>query len=77
VARKLELWKEFKMEKEISGVIITIDGTDYVYEAHSYDKVAEIIAAQMHTLTSMSMNEENPRSARKRIEKFEIGYFNS
>lgn len=35
------------MEQNICGVSVTIAGTTYTYEAHSYNKVAEILASHV------------------------------
>jgi hypothetical protein len=37
--------------ENISGVTVTINGTAYTYEAHSLDKVAEILGGSQAILT--------------------------
>jgi hypothetical protein len=48
----------------IAGVTVTINGTPYTYEAHSLDKVAEILGSSQAVLTDGS-----------RIEGITINYF--
>lgn len=57
--------------KQICTLEIVIDGTPYYYEAHSVNRVAEIIAGQMETLKSL--NEQY--NSDKRIDNFTIHYF--
>jgi hypothetical protein len=59
------------MDKRIATLKITIDGTSYYYEAHSMQKVAEILSSQISTLVKFNA-EQNKNSY---IEDFEVLYF--
>jgi hypothetical protein len=52
--------------ENISGVTVTINGTPYTYEAHTLDKVAEILGGSQAILTDGS-----------RIESITVNYFNA
>lgn len=65
------LEKEKQMEKEICTLEIVIDGTPYYYEAHSYQRVAEILHGQIETLNSL--NEQY--NTHKTIDTFTIHRF--
>lgn len=59
------------MTDRICTLAITIDGTTYRYEAHSYQKCAEILSAQVDTL-KMNNAYLNKNFT---IDKFEILFF--
>ncbi len=50
-----------QMEKQICTLEIVIDGTPYFYEAHSYQRCAEIIHNQMETLRSLPSDYKGKR----------------
>lgn len=59
------------MEKEICTLEIVIDGTPYYYEAHSYQRVAEILHGQIETLNSINAE----HNSNKTIDTFTIHRF--
>ena len=65
------LKKDTKMEKEICTLEIVIDGTPYYYEAHSYQRVAEILHGQIETLNSINAE----YNSNKTIDTFTIHRF--
>ena len=52
--------------ENISGVTVTINGTPYTYEAHSLDRVAEILGGSQAILTEGA-----------HIEAITVNYFNA
>ena len=63
-----------KMDKQICTLEIVIEGTPYYYEAHSYQRVAEILHGQIETLNAL--NEKYPQTYGKRtIDSFTIHHF--
>lgn len=61
--------------KRIASLKITIDGSDYFYEAHSYNRVAEILAGQLEVLDTGRENDWGGKIYSSNIESFEIIYF--
>ena len=59
------------MNDKIAGLVITIDGSNAMYEAHSFQKVAEILRSQLETLEKMPDEYKGSRT----IDSFEIAYF--
>lgn len=60
--------------KQICTLEIVIDGTPYFYEAHSAQRVAEILHGQIETLNAL--NEKYPQTyGQKTIDTFTIHYF--
>lgn len=59
------------MEKKICTLEIVIDGVPYFYEAHSYQRVAEILSSQLETLDSY--NKSFGKSST--IDNFVVHYF--
>lgn len=59
------------MNDRICTIAITIDGTIYRYEAHSYDKCAEILANQFETLKNFNRAYDK----NYKIENFEVLFF--
>lgn len=63
-----------KMDKQICTLEIVIEGTPYYYEAHSYQRVAEILHGQIETLNAL--NEKYPQTyGQKTIDSFTIHHF--
>jgi hypothetical protein len=61
-------------EKQICTLEIVIDGTPYFYEAHSAQRVAEILHGQIETLNAL--NEKYPQTyGQKSIDSFSVHYF--
>lgn len=69
------LTKETKMEKEICSLEIVIDGVSYHYEAHSYTRVAEILAGQLRTLDTGKTTDYGHTIYSHPIESFTIHRF--
>lgn len=65
------LKKEIKMEKEICTLEIVIEGKPYYYEAHSFQKCAEILHGQIETLNSLNAK----YNSNKTIDTFTIHRF--
>jgi hypothetical protein len=65
------LKKDTKMEKEICTLEIVIDGTPYYYEAHSYQRIAEILHGQIETLNFIN----DKHNSNKTIDTFTIHRF--
>lgn len=59
------------MTNRICTLKVTIDNTPYYYEAHSYQRVAEILSAQVDTLNK---NNETLGTNYK-IDEFEVLFF--
>lgn len=57
--------------KQICTLEIVIDGTPYYYEAHSVQRVAEIIAGQIETLKEHNEHYDFD----KYIQSFSVHYF--
>ena len=61
-------------QKQICTLEIVIDGTPYYYEAHTPQRVAEILHGQIETLNAL--NEKYPQTyGKKSIDTFTIHYF--
>lgn len=60
---------------EICGVSIKIDGTTYSYEAHSFTRVAEILAGQLRVLDTGKVGDYGQTIYSHPIEEFTINYF--
>jgi hypothetical protein len=60
---------------KISGISITIDGTQFSYEAHSFARCAEILASTVEVLKSTYMREGRDGREPREIDNFEIHYF--
>lgn len=61
-------------EKQICTLEIVIEGIPYFYEAHSAQRVAEILHGQIETLKSL--NETYPKTyGQKTIDSFTVHYF--
>lgn len=58
-------------QKQICTLEIVIDGTPYYYEAHTPQRVAEILHSQIETLNSL--NEKY--NSQKTIDTFTVHYF--
>ena len=63
------------MEKEICSLEIVIDGTSYHYEAHSFQRVAEILAGQLRVLESGDKDAFGSPIYSKPIQSFTIHRF--
>lgn len=59
------------MTNRICTLAVTIDGTTYRYEAHSYDKCAEILATQFQTLQTFNKTYDK----NYKIDNFEVLFF--
>lgn len=64
-----------KMDKKISSLEIVIDGRSYFYEAHSYTRVAEILASQLRTLDTKQTDEYGHAIYTNPIDSFTVHYF--
>lgn len=60
-----------KMDKQICTLEIVIDNTPYYYEAHSYQRVAEILHGQIETLNALNKQ----YNTSKTIDTFTIHHF--
>jgi hypothetical protein len=70
----LKVTNQNEIGKSICTLEIVIDGTPYFYEAHSAQKVAEILHNQIETLNAL--NEKYPQTyGEKSIDTFTIHYF--
>ena len=63
------------MSKRISSLSVTVDGTTFIYEAHSFLRVAEILAGTLRVLDTGKTNEFGQPLYSKPIENFEVHYF--
>ena len=64
-----------KMDKRISSLEIVIDGRSYFYEAHSFIRVAEILAGQLKVLDSGTTTDYGHTIYTKPIDSFTVHYF--
>lgn len=64
-----------KMDKKISSLEIVIDGTPYYYEAHSFTRVAEILAGQLRVLDTGKTNDYGHAIYTHPIDSFTVHYF--
>lgn len=72
--KMLKVTDQNEIGKSICTLEIVIDGTPYYYEAHSAQRVAEILAGQIETLKAL--NEKYPQTyGEKSIDNFTIHYF--
>lgn len=62
------------MSNKISGVTVKIDGLNYTYEAHSLNRVVEILASQLAVLKG-GVNEHGQQQYIYEIENFTVNYF--
>lgn len=70
----LKVTDQNQIGKSICTLEIVIDGTPYYYEAHSAQRVAEILHGQIETLNAL--NEKYPLTyGKKSIDNFTIHYF--
>ena len=60
-----------KMDKQICTLEIVIEGTPYYYEAHTHQRVAEILHGQIETLNALNKQ----YNTSKTIDNFTIHYF--
>jgi len=63
------------MDKKIAGLEIVIDGIPYRYEAHSFIRVAEILAGQLRVLDTGKTTEYGHTIYSNEIESFTVHYF--
>lgn len=61
--------------KEICTLTITIDGTKYAYEAHSFTRCAEILASQLKVLDTGKVDDYGRPIYSHQIEDFTVHYF--
>ena len=61
--------------KQICTLTITIDGTKYAYEAHSFTRCAEILAGQLKVLDTGEVDQYGQTIYSHRIEDFTVHYF--
>jgi hypothetical protein len=69
------LKKDTKMEKQICSLSIVIDGITYHYEAHSFTRVAEILAGQLRVLDTGKTNDYGHTVYHYPIDSFTVHYF--
>jgi len=70
----LKITNQNQIGKSICTLEIVIDGTPYYYEAHSAQRVAEILSGQIETLNGL--NETYPQTYGQRsIDSFTVHYF--
>ena len=60
---------------KISGISITIDGTQFSYEAHTFARCAEIIASTVEVLKTTNMREGGESRKPREIDSFVVHYF--
>ena len=60
---------------KISGITIVIDGTKFSYEAHSFERCADIIASTVEVLKTTNMREGELSRKPRRIDSFTVHYF--
>lgn len=61
--------------QKIASLEIVIDGTSFFYEAHTYNRVAEILAGQLNVLNSGEMTPFGQPKYSSDIDSFKIHYF--
>lgn len=61
--------------KRIAGLSVVINGTAYHYEAHSYLRVAEILASQLEVIKTIEKNEYGQPIYNSDFQSFTINYF--
>lgn len=69
------LKKDTQMEKQICSLSIVIDGMTYHYEAHSFTRVAEILASQLRVLNTGKTNDYGQTIYHYPIDSFTVQYF--
>lgn len=63
------------MSNQICTLEIVIDGIPYFYEAHSYERCAEILASQMRVLDSGETNQWGSPIYSHHLDSFTIHHF--
>ena len=63
------------MSNRICTLSVTIDGTTYRYEAHTFHKCAEILAGTLRVLETGETDEFGQTLYSQPIESFEVHYF--
>lgn len=63
------------MSNRIASLSVTIDGTTYHYEAHSLNRVAEILAGTLRVLDTGKTNDFGQPIYSNTIEDFQVHYF--